>query len=80
MKRSLLELLETEDKLVKNIRFSMESYEDFKYISYSIANDYKEIAEKGNQDLHVCRMEIAKYLDGLQKLVKYRKELRLCHH
>lgn len=48
MKRSLLELLEAEDKLVKNIRFAMESYEDFKYISYSIANDYKKIAEKAN--------------------------------
>lgn len=70
MKRSLLELLEAEDKLVKNIRFAMESYEDFKYISYSIANDYKKIAEKANQDLLVCRMEIAKYLDSLQKLVK----------
>ena len=69
MKRSLLELLEAEDKLVKNIRFAMESYEDFKDISYSIANDYKEIAEKANQDLLVCRMGIAKYLDSLQKLV-----------
>lgn len=70
MNRSLLELLETEDKLVKNTRFAMESYEDFKYISYSIANDYKKIAKKANQDLHVCRMEIAKYLDNLQKLAK----------
>lgn len=67
---SLLELLEAEDKIVKNIRFAKASYEDFKDISYSIANDYKEIAEKGNQDLHVCRMKIAKYLDNLQKLVK----------
>lgn len=67
---SLLELLEAEDKIVKNIRFTKASYEDFKDISYSIANVYKEIAEKGNQDLHVCRMEIAKYLDNLQKLVK----------
>lgn len=70
MKRSLLELLEAEDKIVKNIHFAMESYEDFKYISYSIANDYKKIAEKANQDLLTCRMEIAKYLDSLQKLVK----------
>ena len=51
---SLLELLEAEDKLVKNIRFAKASYEDFKDISYSIARDYKEIAE---------------YLDNLQKLV-----------
>lgn len=67
---SLLELLEAEDKIVKNIRYAKASYEDFKNISYSIANDYKEIAEKANQDLHVCRMEIAKYLDSLQKLAK----------
>lgn len=44
--KSLLELLEAEDKLVKNIRFAKASYEDFKDISYNIANDYKEIAEK----------------------------------
>lgn len=66
--KSLLELLEAEDKLVKNIRFAKESYEDFKDISYNIANDYKEIAEKANQDLLTCRMEIVKYLDSLQKL------------
>ena len=69
MERSLLELLEAEDKLVKNIRFAKASYEDFKDISYNIANDYKEIAEKANQDLLACRMEIVKYLDSLQKLV-----------
>ena len=68
MKKSLLELLEAEDKLVKNIRFAKASYEDFKDISYNIANDYKEIAEKANQDLLTCKMEIVKYLDSLQKL------------
>lgn len=68
MKKSLLELLEAEDKLVKNIRFAKASYEDFKDISYNIANDYKEIAGKANQDLLTCRMEIVKYLDSLQKL------------
>lgn len=68
MKKSLLELLEAEDKLVKNIRFAKASYEDFKDISHNIANDYKEIAGKANQDLLTCRMEIVKYLDSLQKL------------
>lgn len=66
--KSLLELLEAEDKLVKNIRFAKASYEDFKDISYNIANDYIEIAGKANQDLLTCRMEIVKYLDSLQKL------------
>ena len=69
MNNSLLELLEAEDKLVKNIRFAKAGYEDFKDISYNIARDYKEIAEKTNQDLLTCRMEIANYLDSLQKLV-----------
>lgn len=68
MERSLLELLEAEDKLVKNIRFTKASYEDFKDISHNFANDYKEIAGKANQDLLTCRMEIVKYLDSLQKL------------
>lgn len=69
MNNSLLELLEAEDKLVKNIRFAKEGYEDFKDISYSIARDYKEIAEKTNQDLLTCRKKIVNYLDSLQKLV-----------
>lgn len=69
MNNSLLELLEAEDKLVKNIRFAKASYEDFKDISYGIAKDYKEIAEKTNQDLLTCRKKIVNYLDSLQKLV-----------